>query len=453
MNEELQSTNEELETINDELRERTGELNQVNDFLEAIFMSLGLGVAVLDRDQRVQVWNHRAEDLWGLRADEAVDHHFLRSTSGCPSEQLAPALRAVLERRERRDAARAWRRSTAAAGRSTCTATMLAAARPAATATPSRGAIVLMEDGPRAAWRRRAARSCAPRQPPGRRSRAAAARRALLDASDGAPSAASRATRGTLRHSGRSGVGRARAEDQRVAIGLRAPAARDGSATWAAGRRRRQQPPTVRDDPRDLRRPATPHRLAGEQPRAVVATHELRSRGELGERGGDGRAAGADELGEQAVRQRQRHGDAVARHAPQRSARCQKSASSRRSTRVELRDRLRTPPCAARARTGDRAGSALTSGKRPSRLAKRAVEHGQPRRRRARSSGSRAAAAAAGPRSCHGRTMSPAPSSSVLTVSEIRTSRASTPSSRSSPTCSGWRRRVGRRPTGRAGSG
>ena len=96
MNEELQSTNEELETINDELRERTGELNQVNEFLEAILTSLGLGVAVLDAQQRVQVWNRRAEDLWGLRSDEAVDNHFLSLDIGLPSEQLAPALRAVL---------------------------------------------------------------------------------------------------------------------------------------------------------------------------------------------------------------------------------------------------------------------------------------------------------------------------------------------------------------------
>ncbi|HET8755816.1 MAG TPA: CheR family methyltransferase [Solirubrobacteraceae bacterium] len=49
MNEELQSTNEELETINDELRDRTTELNQVNEFLEAILTSLGIGVAVVDR--------------------------------------------------------------------------------------------------------------------------------------------------------------------------------------------------------------------------------------------------------------------------------------------------------------------------------------------------------------------------------------------------------------------
>ena len=107
MNEELQSTNEELETINDELRERTGELNQVNDFLETILTSLGLGVAVLDPQQRVQVWNRRAEDLWGLRADEAVDNHFLSLDIGLPSEQLAPALRAVLGGAQRARDARA----------------------------------------------------------------------------------------------------------------------------------------------------------------------------------------------------------------------------------------------------------------------------------------------------------------------------------------------------------
>src|SRR6185436_16647371 len=95
-NEQLQSTNGGLETINDELRARTGELNQVNDFLEAILTSLGLGVAVLDAHQRVQVWNRRAQDLWGVRADEALDNHFLSMDIGLPSEHLAPALRAIL---------------------------------------------------------------------------------------------------------------------------------------------------------------------------------------------------------------------------------------------------------------------------------------------------------------------------------------------------------------------
>ena len=124
MNEELQSTNEELETINDELRERTGELNEVNEFLEAILTSLGLGVAVLDAQQRVQVWNHRAEDLWGLRSDEALDNHFLSLDIGLPSESLAPALRAVLggaSPSETREIAAVNRRGRAIL----CTATVL----------------------------------------------------------------------------------------------------------------------------------------------------------------------------------------------------------------------------------------------------------------------------------------------------------------------------------------
>jgi two-component system, chemotaxis family, CheB/CheR fusion protein len=149
MNEELQSTNEELETLNDELRERSGELNQVNEFLEAILTSLGLGVAVLDTQQRVQVWNRRAEDLWGLRFDEAVEHHFLSLDIGLPSEQLAPALRAVLSggsERETRELQAVNRR-----GRTiVCAATVLPLLSPVAgDGNALRGAIVMMEDSPR----------------------------------------------------------------------------------------------------------------------------------------------------------------------------------------------------------------------------------------------------------------------------------------------------------------
>jgi two-component system CheB/CheR fusion protein len=150
MNEELQSTNEELETINDELRERTGELNQVNEFLEAILTSLGLGVAVLDAHQRVQVWNHRAEDLWGLRRDEAVDHHFLSLDIGLPSEQLAAPLRAVLaggQERETRTLEAINRR-----GRPIMlNATVLPLISPSSTdGNRIQGVIVLMEDQPAA---------------------------------------------------------------------------------------------------------------------------------------------------------------------------------------------------------------------------------------------------------------------------------------------------------------
>ncbi|HEX6497843.1 MAG TPA: CheR family methyltransferase [Micromonosporaceae bacterium] len=96
MNEELQSTNDELQTINDELRERTAELDRANAFLEAVLTSLRAGVAVLNSDLRVRVWNSRAEDLWGVRRDEAVGEHFLNLDIGLPADRLRPMIRDVL---------------------------------------------------------------------------------------------------------------------------------------------------------------------------------------------------------------------------------------------------------------------------------------------------------------------------------------------------------------------
>ena len=70
MNEELQSTNEELQTVNEELRTRSEELNHVNAFFESVLASLSAGAVVVNHDMNVLMWNHRAQDLWGLRADE-----------------------------------------------------------------------------------------------------------------------------------------------------------------------------------------------------------------------------------------------------------------------------------------------------------------------------------------------------------------------------------------------
>jgi two-component system CheB/CheR fusion protein len=95
MNEELQSTNEELETMNGELRQRTHELDDSNAFLESILTSLGSGVAVLDRQMAVRVWNRHAEDLWGLRREEVHGHHFLNLDIGLPVDQLRQAIRAT----------------------------------------------------------------------------------------------------------------------------------------------------------------------------------------------------------------------------------------------------------------------------------------------------------------------------------------------------------------------
>jgi two-component system CheB/CheR fusion protein len=105
MNEELQSTNEELETMNDELRHRSVELNDLNQFLETILTTIGLAVAVVDRNQQVQIWNGEARELWGLTSEEAEERHLLGLEFGLPIERLKPQLQAVLGQKSRREQA------------------------------------------------------------------------------------------------------------------------------------------------------------------------------------------------------------------------------------------------------------------------------------------------------------------------------------------------------------
>ncbi len=98
MNEELQSTNEELQTINDEVRERSDEVMELNSFLESILASLSGAVVMLDRDLQIHRWSHRAEDMWGLRPEEALQRNFLNLDTGLPVEQLKAPVRACLMR-------------------------------------------------------------------------------------------------------------------------------------------------------------------------------------------------------------------------------------------------------------------------------------------------------------------------------------------------------------------
>jgi two-component system CheB/CheR fusion protein len=99
MNEELQSTNEELETINEEIQRRTGELNEINDYMTAILTSLRSAVVVLDRDSDIRVWSRKAEQLWGLRADEVLGEAFQNLDIGLPVERLKAPIRACVEGR------------------------------------------------------------------------------------------------------------------------------------------------------------------------------------------------------------------------------------------------------------------------------------------------------------------------------------------------------------------
>ena len=145
INEELQSTNEELETINDELRERSLELNEVNGFLEAILTSLGVGVVVVDAGQQVQIWNRHAEELWGLRGEEAVGEHFLALDIGLPVDRLRAPLRAALAG-EARDGALVLDATSRRGQPIACAVTIAPLSRDGGAAL---GAIILMEERPR----------------------------------------------------------------------------------------------------------------------------------------------------------------------------------------------------------------------------------------------------------------------------------------------------------------
>ena len=93
MNEELQSTNDELQVINEALRDRSAELNDVNDLVQSILTGIRAGVVVVDREMRVLAWNAGAQELWGVRSDEAEGQHLLNLDVGLPLADVHPLVR------------------------------------------------------------------------------------------------------------------------------------------------------------------------------------------------------------------------------------------------------------------------------------------------------------------------------------------------------------------------
>ena len=96
MNEELQSGNEELATMNEQLLSQTGRIEQGERFLDSILNSLVVGIAVIDPNLDVMVWNRAAEDLFGLRAEEATRRSFLALDIGLPVGEVGPMLHELL---------------------------------------------------------------------------------------------------------------------------------------------------------------------------------------------------------------------------------------------------------------------------------------------------------------------------------------------------------------------
>jgi two-component system CheB/CheR fusion protein len=92
MNEELQSTNDELETMNTEVNTRAVELDRLNLFFEGILGSLRVGVVVIDRAHKIQIWNSMSAELWGLRADEVEGQDFTDLDIGLPVGELEDAI-------------------------------------------------------------------------------------------------------------------------------------------------------------------------------------------------------------------------------------------------------------------------------------------------------------------------------------------------------------------------
>jgi len=104
INEELQATNEELEATNEELRSRTTEFDLENMFLTSIVGSTAPAVVVVGEDGFVRLWNRSAEEMWGLRAEEAVSHSFFALEFGLPrGEPVRELISRCIEGRSRRE--------------------------------------------------------------------------------------------------------------------------------------------------------------------------------------------------------------------------------------------------------------------------------------------------------------------------------------------------------------
>jgi two-component system CheB/CheR fusion protein len=96
MNEELQSTNEELRSMNDQIQQRSDDFRQVNSRLHSILGSLRAAVVMLNPALEVEVWSDRAQELWGLRADEVQGQPFLNLDIGLPVDELKQPLLACM---------------------------------------------------------------------------------------------------------------------------------------------------------------------------------------------------------------------------------------------------------------------------------------------------------------------------------------------------------------------
>ena len=141
MNEELQSTNDEFQVVNEMLNARGVELDQANAYLHSVLTGIEAGVIVVDPELVVRIWNHWAEDLWGLRPDDVAGKHLMNLDFGLPVGDLVKLVRTTMD-----DGNRSSRVSFAARNRRGCDFTCLVTCSPMAANDGSAGVIILMEE-------------------------------------------------------------------------------------------------------------------------------------------------------------------------------------------------------------------------------------------------------------------------------------------------------------------
>ncbi|HET7752055.1 MAG TPA: CheR family methyltransferase [Terriglobales bacterium] len=71
-NEELHSLNEELENMNDELEQRTRELHDLTSRYAETLRRMPWPVMLVDREEKIQLWNAAAQKLFGVSATSVV---------------------------------------------------------------------------------------------------------------------------------------------------------------------------------------------------------------------------------------------------------------------------------------------------------------------------------------------------------------------------------------------
>jgi two-component system CheB/CheR fusion protein len=100
-NEELQSLNEELENMNDELEQRTRELHEVTARYAETLRRMPWPVMLVDREEKIQLWNTAAQKLFGVSATSVVgvsmDHLPIEQSL---SRTLVRRSRAVLKKQK-----------------------------------------------------------------------------------------------------------------------------------------------------------------------------------------------------------------------------------------------------------------------------------------------------------------------------------------------------------------